>query len=208
MSERGGRPDEADRLTHLRDGELAAFVDGRLSPAERRRVEAHIDVCDPCRAELVEVGRAVAQRGAGTRVATPISRRWWIPIAAAAGIVAILLVPRLSTRSPATNDPTRATRVVDGEGQRRIDVVAPLDDVTLPAAQLVFTWHAVPADVYRFSLLSASGDSIWARETTDTSIALPTSLDARPGGAYFWRVDAIANGIVATTGDHRVQLSP
>lgn len=88
MSESGGRPDEADRLAHLRDDELAAFLDGRLSTAERSRVEAHIDICNTCRAELVDVGRAVGQRGVGARVATPLSRRWWIPAAAAAGIFA------------------------------------------------------------------------------------------------------------------------
>jgi Putative zinc-finger len=207
VNESGGRADEADRLAHLRDDELAEFLDGRLSAAERRRVEAHIDICNTCRAELVDVGRAIGQRGADARVATPLSRRWWIPAAAAAGIMAILLVPRLSTRSRATSDETRATRVADAEGQRRMDLVSPLDDATVRAAQLAFTWHAVPADVYRFSLLTQSGDSVWAKETTDTSVVVPATVGVRAGAAYFWRVDAIANGIVATTGVHRVQVS-
>ena len=212
MKETGGRPDEeegeGDRLTHLREAELAAFLDGGLVAAERERVEAHIDICDACRAELVDIGRAIERRGVRvSTTVTPLARRWWIPAAAAAGIMAIFMVPRLATRQRATADQTRATRVADGEGQRRIDLIAPTDDVTVPAAQMVFTWHAVQADVYRISLLTESGDSIWAKETTDTIASLPASVALSPGGVYFWRVDAVANGIVATTRAHRVNVT-
>ena len=199
---------EEDRLAHLRDSELAAFLDGGLSPSERHRVEAHIDICNVCRAELVEVGRAIEQPDRQANVATvPRSRRWWIPAAAAAGIVAILVVPRLTTRPPATDGQTRAARVVDAEGQRHIDVISPADDVTLPVSQMAFAWHAVAADVYRISLLTQTGDSIWAQETTDTTATVPTTVSLTPGRAYFWRVDALGNGIVATTKAHPVQVS-
>lgn len=195
-------------MTHLREAELAAFLDGGLAAAQRERVEAHIDICDGCRAELVDIGRAIERRGVRAKgTATPLSRRWWIPAAAAAGIMAVLIVPRLAMRPRVAADPTRAVRVADGEGQRRIDLIAPADDVTVPAAQLVFTWHAVPADVYRVSLLTGSGDSIWAKETTDTTAGLPATVTLSPGGAYFWRVDAVANGIVATTRVHRVNVA-
>jgi hypothetical protein len=209
MSESGGRRREDDRLPHLRDSELAAFLDGGLSDSERHRVEAHIDICDACRAELVDIGRAVARPGKRAKVATvPLSRRWWIPAAAAAGIVAILMVPRLATRAPATDGQTRAARVVDGEGQRRIDPISPADDVTVAASQMTFAWHAVAAaDVYRISLLTATGDSLWAKETTDTTATVPATVSLSPGRAYFWHVDAVANGIVAKTPARRVQVS-
>jgi hypothetical protein len=207
VSESGGRAGDADRLAHLRDDELAAYLDGRLTAAERGRVEAHIDACDVCRAELVEVGRATAGRGGRARVATPLSRRWWVAGAAAAGILAILLVPRATTHSHMRDEQTRATRVGDGEGQRRIELIAPADDATVPAAQIVLAWHPVQADLYRVFVLTQSGDSVWATETTDTSIALPATAAVHAGEAYFWRVDAVANGIVATTGVHRVQVT-
>jgi hypothetical protein len=191
-------------VAHLRESELAAFLDGALTARERARVEAHIDICDACRAELVDVGRATGHRSAQGRGAGALARPWWIPVVAAAGIVAILVVPRASTGPRTEDEQTPAQRVVDGEGQRRIDLVSPPDDVTVPAAQIAFTWHAVPADVYRFFLLTQSGDSIWAKETTDTSIVVPATMNLRPG-AYFWRVDAVASGIVAT-GVHRVQV--
>ena len=208
MSENGGALGEEDRSAHLREDELAAFLDGGLSDRERSRVEAHIDICEPCRAELVSVGRAIGGggRSARGRAPTPFARRWWIATAAAAGIMAILLVPRLATRPRAAEDQMRVRLVPEGEGQRRIDLIAPADDVIVPAAQIAFTWHAVQADVYRIRLLSQSGDSIWAKETTDTSVVLPTTADVHPGEAYCWRVDAVANGIVAT-GVHRIQVA-
>jgi hypothetical protein len=197
-----------DHLAHLREAELAAFLDGGLIAPERRRVQAHIDVCDTCRAELVDVGRAIAGRGEhGKRVASPVSRRWWAPVVAAAGIIAIVSAPRLVNRPRAGIVQTRASRITDAEGQRRIEAIAPSDDVTVPGAQMVFSWHSVPADIYRFSLLTESGDSIWAKETTDTVASVPADANVRPGGSYFWRVDAIANGIVATTRAHRVNVS-
>lgn len=204
MKHTAGRPSDEDPLTHLSETELAAFLDRGLTARERRRVTAHIDICDVCRTELVDVGRAMDHRGARAR---RLSSQWWIPVVAAAGIVAILVVPRLTTRPSATDIQTRASQVADAEGQRRIDVIAPADDITVSAARVVFTWHSVAADVYRISLLTESGEQIWAKETTDTSATLPATVTLTSGGAYFWRVDAVASGIVATTRVHRLHVS-
>jgi hypothetical protein len=209
VRESAERPDEEDRVPHLGENELAAFLDGRLTRRQRRRVEAHIDICDACRGELVEIGRATARRGVPSRVATAaLSRRWWIPAVAAAGVIGVMLVPRLTSRPLATDVQSSAPRVADGEGQRRIALIAPADDITVHVAPIVFVWHAVEADVYRLSLLSENGEPIWAKETTDTTAMLPVTVTLNPGRAYFWRVDAVANGIVATTPARRVQVSP
>ena len=41
------------------DTDLSAYLDGELAPAQRTRVDAHLDGCDPCRARLAEL-RATA----------------------------------------------------------------------------------------------------------------------------------------------------
>jgi len=208
MSNTGVRPDDEERLAHLSERELAAFLDGGLTPPERHRVVAHIDLCAACRGELVDVGRAIKLRGGRTRGATVSPwRRSWIPAAAAAGIAAILLMTRLTTHSPGMDGRTRAPRIAEGEGERRIDPISPANEIAVPAARIVFMWHAVPADVYRFFLLSESGDPIWEKETTDTSMTLPATVSLTSGSAYFWRVDAVTNGIVATTRFQRLQVS-
>src|SRR4051812_38862805 len=150
MRDTGAQPDDEDRLAHLSERELAAFLDGGLTPPERHRVVAHIDLCATCRGELVDVGRAIELRGLRTRGATvPLWRRPWIPAAAAAGIAAILLVTRLTNHPQATDGRTRAPRIAEGEGEHRINPVSPANGITLPAARIVFVWHAVPTDVYR-----------------------------------------------------------
>lgn len=201
-------PDTQSRSeeAHLRENELAAFLDDGLTGEERHRVEAHIDVCDACRAELVDIGRAVAGRRSLGSAAAPIARRWWVPAAVAAGLVAVLFVPRYVTRPRIEAEP-HPVRVIGGEELPHIELVSPLEDASAPAAGLVFTWHAAKADVYRFSLLTQTGDSIWSNRTTDTAIALPAGVTLQAGAAYFWRVDAVANGIVATTGVHHLRIA-
>jgi hypothetical protein len=196
-----------DRVSHLTETELAAFLDGRVTPAERRRVEAHIDICDGCRRELVDVGRAVVAPVVQLKATSkPPTRRWWIPAAIAAGVVALLVAPRATTRPPPRDRGARAPHFTD-ERLARIAIISPPDDVTVSAHRIVFTWHAFAADVYQLSLLSESGDPIWEKEITDTIVALPASVKVTAGTGYFWRVDAIANGIVATTNAHRLQIS-
>jgi anti-sigma factor RsiW len=40
---------------HASNAELAAYVDGNLSPAERSRVVSHLDGCNQCRALAAEL---------------------------------------------------------------------------------------------------------------------------------------------------------
>ena len=54
-------------MTHPTE-QLAAFVDGALTPAERSDVDVHLSTCSSCRAE---VGAAVAARDALRSMGTP-----------------------------------------------------------------------------------------------------------------------------------------
>ena len=71
-----------------------------------------------------------------------------------------------------------------------------------------FTWRSVGADVYHFFLLSDNGELLWTGETPDTSLTLPRAVSLLPGEKYWWRVDATTEGIVASTGARRLQVSP
>jgi anti-sigma factor RsiW len=52
------------RNDHLSAEELAAYLDGLMSPAERRQIEAHLIGCNWCLDEVVAVLRLL---GPGTR---------------------------------------------------------------------------------------------------------------------------------------------
>ena len=100
-----------------RDGDLRAYLDGELSPAETARLAAHLAECHECEARYDEVaGRAGMVSGlmeslgemeprAAVHSPQPVhSRRRWAGAAAAiaAGIaIAAMLIPK-SSRAPET----------------------------------------------------------------------------------------------------------
>lgn len=81
-------------------GQLAAFADGALSPAERQHIESHVAACEDCYEALVEIAAitSVLSEPAAPAVPVPaprsIARRsiLWIggTLAAAAGILLVL----------------------------------------------------------------------------------------------------------------------
>ena len=199
-----------DESGHLSDSALSALLDGDLDPADRRRVEAHLDACADCRRELIESRRAVDSYKPRANRMPPRSRtRVAIGVALAAGLAAvILLLPRSGSELVPPPGTVRApTAAGGGEGRIQITVISPVGDAADPAAKVVFTWRSTGADVYRLTLLTQSGQRLWLLETADTSAVAPPTKRLKPG-AYFWRVDAIAAGIAATTGARRLRVSP
>jgi anti-sigma factor RsiW len=96
-------------MSHVDDGTLHAYLDGELPPAERAALEAHVALCAPCHAKLVDE-RALIDR-AGTLLALaqpaeraapplqqlsnrPVRRPWHVrtPVAWAASVVLALVV--------------------------------------------------------------------------------------------------------------------
>ena len=204
MTGPNGHPIRVDEAGHLSDADLAGYLDRDLTPEERRHVETHIDRCATCRGELIALSRVVHGEPTSERRRPGLGRRWWIPAAAAAAVVA-LLAPRLTTKAPDAETAPRTRRVIDSDGRARLAVVSPSDGAA-PEGQLLFTWRAGSADIYRIVVLTESGDLVWSTDTSDTTVALPDSVSLQPGRAYFWHVDGIGNGIAATTGSHRLEV--
>lgn len=195
-------------MKHVTENQVAGFLDHTLSPDEQRLVEAHLDACEECRLALVTAFRALDALRSSKERRVRRSLRWWIPVAAAAGLALILLTPRSWLRPKTSVLPPVRAPSVDGERGMRIPVVAPADDSTIATPSVTFTWRSTSADVYRVSLLTDDGRSLWTAETADTSLPLPPAVALPRGRTYFWRVDGIANGLVATSGIHRLQTPP
>jgi hypothetical protein len=123
-------------------------------------------------------------------------------LVAAAGIAVVILLPG----APQQTRTVRSTQAIDRSGQ--VLPVRPSDGDTIASAQAAFVWHPDGADLYHFSLLAEDGAPVWDAETADTTMVLPAGITLRAGSAYFWRVDAIADGIAASSGSHRFVVAP
>src|SRR5436190_21965986 len=79
--------------THLSAEDIAALVDGRVSPAHRRELDTHLGICSECRHEVVAASRIVE-----SSVALRARRRRWTTVGiglAAAATILIAVLPRL-----------------------------------------------------------------------------------------------------------------
>jgi hypothetical protein len=195
-------------LDHLTETEMAAYADGRLDAVERRRVASHIEACAECRAELVEVLNLAEEHAATParkrRSAAPL--RWLVPAALAAGLAGIVLYQRSATvADPDTT--VRASELAPADAAPTIATVGPRDGDNLPPENRRFVWRAQRTDGYVFTLLAEDGSPLWRGETTDTTVILPDDVTLTPGLRYFWRVTAFVDGMTASTGPQRLQVS-
>ena len=128
----------------------------------------------------------------------------WIPAVAAAGLAALLLFRPSPTAPPA---PVERPAVGPTEALPRLTVTAPANGDSVLGPDVAFQWRSRPGDSYRVTVLTESGEPVWTTETTDTSVSLPHTIILERGRLYFWRVDAIADGLSATSGVQRFQVA-
>jgi len=189
---------------HLHDDEIAAFIDGGLDPEARRRVEAHLLVCDDCRRLVSGAGRLLAPPAHRAR-----RRLLVVTGLAAAAVLVLMVVPRNGPPDIASR-----TRDVEAIGPAGISFApeAPPDNAAVRPDTLVFSWTRAGEDAtYRITLSTAAGAIVWSEQTMATSLALPDSVAGRldPGHDYYWQVDALLPDLrSATTGPRRVIAMP
>lgn len=199
---------EAAATEHLDPREISAYLEGRLAPADKERVQAHLVDCASCRAEVVELVELMESHEHGEP-----RRRWPLAVAGlAAAAVATLLISVPALRDTAADpDALRAPEAAaQREAVRSVDVVSPIAERPISRDDLVFEWQAVGDDAaYRLTLTDSGGSTLWSLETHETRATPPSDLDLRVGETYLWYVDAVlVDGTTATTGVKRLQLAP
>ena len=78
---------------HLTEQELASFLDRELSTDDHRRVAAHLNGCAECRTDMSRASAALGRHRSRRRMVAGL-----VPLAAAAVIAAVLLVPDSALR--------------------------------------------------------------------------------------------------------------
>jgi Putative zinc-finger len=163
---------------HLESGEVAAYLDRALAPADRARLEAHLVDCADCRSEMVAVARLLKARHQ--------ARRWYGPVGIAAAAAALLLFLWLRPAAPPVGSPEYREPAVTTTISPA--VVGPRGVVTVAHE---FVWTAVPhADRYRLVLFDDTGRVVWETQTSDTSVLLPDSIELHEAATYLWKVQA------------------
>ena len=168
----------------MNEFEMAAYVDRRLGPADRERVEAHLAGCAECRHEMLEV------RGLLRHAARP--RRLIVAASLLAAAAALVLFVRPATLAPVRDAGTSPVLTAYG----------PTGDAAL--ASLRFVWGAVPGvATYRLTVSGPDGAPVWSGSVADTAWALPDSVTLQVDQRYFWVADALLDdGSTRSTGLH------
>ena len=202
---------------HPPESVLAAYLDRELADDERSDVEAHLERCAECRRALADAVQVLETSGTDALTAKHASvrgrgRRWvWLGagMALAASVAGVVVLRQPGGLTGGIDARTRdATPSTLDERTPQLAAVAPANGSAGVGDHPTFTWRRVDADRYSFRLLAEDGVPIWSRETTDTVLTLPTDVRLERARSYFWRVDALAAGIVASTRAQRFTVSP
>lgn len=180
---------------HCSVGDMAAYLDGRLEPAARRRLMAHLAVCATCRAEARDVRRMLRGQEHGKQ-----RRGRWIMGAAAAALLLVVagrFTPIGSRAATAERTPetTRLRPAADGEWQMAalnvvLDTVNGAGDRTARGTGLRLQWNADSlATVYEVAVYDERGGVMQQDRLQDTVWRLDMARLPR-GARYFWSVDA------------------
>jgi hypothetical protein len=180
---------------HLDAAEVIAYLEGRISPEERERLERHLADCAACVADVA--------------VGTAVSRRRARPLLIAAGGLAAAAVVALVIGRSAPNVPAGPVMDERASGrQETLAIVAPQSSATLGNGE-AFIWRSHPEAVtYRLTITDTTGAEVWSTTTSDTAIRAPHP-PLLPARTYLWYVDVLgADGRTATTGLQRLRTAP
>ena len=201
------------RADHLSDSEISGFLDRDLSAEERSSVETHLESCRSCRAAILEVSRLAESyqiASADSEAVIPAASRRrtrrlqaGVAIAAAAALAIVWLG---SGRGGTQTASMRGATTIAADRRPGIDVISPAEDVLASRNGLRFVWKSAGTGLYQFALLDETGKTVVELEVSDTVLVLPSEIRVEPGHLYFWRVDAMADGIAASSEARKLRL--
>jgi hypothetical protein len=189
--------------THVPDDQLAAAVDGTLSPADRDAVEAHLRTCSRCLDEVAAAGRARdVLRALPDELVPPVDvaaavvaaaeltehaaagPRWYgaaaLVAAAAAIALAVLVIPDLTN-----GDGSQATTDAMGAAPQEAGVSAPARSAPVPFA-------AVPSLEVLVTDFDHASLAALGRETGSAAVATPGEATPQPTAAGASGEEALA----------------
>lgn len=201
-------------IDHLSESDIAGFLDHDSTIDERSRVERHLEECPECRHSIVDVRRITSgfkppSESSPTVRLSVRHRRRWIPLtmgAALAASLAVVWIARPNERESLPNLERDGTAASEG-ARGSVVVATPEDDEVLPPDSIEFSWRSTGGSLYRLTIQDETGAPVIRRETPDTLIALRPGSVLTPNQLYFWRVDAITDGVTASSPVRKFRVS-
>jgi anti-sigma factor ChrR (cupin superfamily) len=174
--------------SHISTDDLAELVDGQLSADRQAVVDAHLAVCERCRAELLSAAAIVDS--ASTAPTRRSSSRWLVAGAAvaAAAVAMLMVLPRATKRDALVPASEREQR---GASSATIATVSPGGGAQISRSAVHFTWHGDGRSSYRLILMDSEGTPVFTISTPNTTVVPPDTLRLVGGAHYFWYVDAL-----------------
>lgn len=162
---------------HPTPEQVARYLDGAATPAERKVTRGHLASCPECREEVAALSRLVPPRSGirGLRAGLAAA------LAAAAALVLVL-------RPGAVPPPERSLhRDPAATAAPSIQAVAPIG---VAGRFDTFVWTPLPGVArYRVTVFDAEGAILYRAATRDSAIPLPETLELSPARPYFWKIE-------------------
>lgn len=177
---------------------IAAYVQSRLPPRDKDRLEAHLSDCDFCLSQVASLVRASAaaavdpvpdwllRKAQGMGEASGAHGRaapWrW----ALAGSAALALTGAIWLYQPSGTETPELARTVRGESGMPLEILNPREGGVVPAGEVEFRWAtAERALFYEVSLVTADGDLVWQSRIEETEARLPPEVRLIPKERYY-----------------------
>ena len=203
---------------HLNESDIAGFLDGDCTPSEHIRIEGHLEECAACRKAVVDVGRIAAAYDSSDAASPPlpkparpaIARRTWIWAAAGTALAASLtfvILGRSSQDDAGLRSSVRSSEPSAFVSRPSLLVASPADDAEVNGDSVLFQWSSRGQSAYRMTILDETGASVFTRDTPDTLLVIAATPTLAPGRRYFWHVDAISDGVVATSASRTFRVA-
>ncbi|MEK9136395.1 MAG: hypothetical protein AAB393_04680 [Bacteroidota bacterium] len=194
---------------HLTENEIALYIEDRLSPDAREKVEGHLADCSLCVEQVAALAR-LDEMLAGTadpaldtnvvrkaeeivgepfRQPTAKMTSFWSPVRYA---IAAVLVVSVGIAYYFTTTPIETERFRSDAHVPSSFILSPEDGATIPQEGLRFSWTAIPSAItYRLTLHELDGEVVWTIATKETSLTVAPTVALQTGNKYLWRVEAL-----------------
>ncbi len=192
---------------HVSEADIILYLEAKLLPAERERVETHVGRCKHCAHVFSTVARMPHLLEQDTPVEADVTafitraseivprrmssngwRLFFSPLRVSFATLSLVCVAALGyfLFSPERSQ-YRSTDLPPAPL-----TMFPPDGALITDSAPTFRWtNIAPSSAYTFTLMDEGGSPLWKTDTRDTALALPPSVVLVSGKTYLWKVETL-----------------